>query len=72
MVAAPKPKPPKIGPENNRAELQQRLEIAEAREQRALDALDRLRRVVDRKQFMTPADQAALWAADAVLAEVGR
>lgn len=54
------------------ADLVRKLEIAEAREQRALDALERLRLVIDRKQFMSPVHQAALWAADAVLAEVGR
>ncbi len=54
------------------ADLTRKLEIAKAREQRALDALERLRSVVDRKAYMPSHHQAALWEADAVLAEVGR
>jgi hypothetical protein len=48
------------------------IDEARARETRALDALERLRRCVDRKAYMTAEDQFALREADALLVEVGR
>ena len=43
--------------------------IAEAERDRAVSALKRLLTVVDRKSYMTPDQQGAIWEAAAVVAE---